>query len=361
MMDLVPEVRRAVPGPSGDLIDVFAPAAWSYASVAAAAAAVDCGPGETDSLEDLLCGHVKRLGPGKPAEDASAHTRVMEAVLGQRLWLERTGATADPGGLEAALAEAARRTGAIASRVAAMAGHRSMERAAAAIGHAVATSEGSQRHDPRDNPRLAEAVAAALRAGIPEGQIRQWVEDAALGIDPSVTPVPVPTETADSPLIAALDPELAQRPLLALARAGSVLTCRPALPSGLVAHLKLSAWIKDGVLDTAGLEQDMAAVAIVAGATALRFGLCDLAAAVLASGNRLSDAATLEVVSDLVGTVARLAKGHGAALCLTTGIDALAILDAETPGISLALAPVREVEMADGIWRFDLSPSIRAL
>jgi ribonucleoside-diphosphate reductase alpha chain len=365
MMDIVPEVRREVPGPDGELVDIFAPASWPWASVAAVAGIRGVWQPDLDSLEDLLARHLQRLAAdaaGMPAAlSESALARVMDAIMAQRVWLSVADAGPAPVGLQDGLNDAARRSAACAGRVAAMAGARSMERAAAAIAHAVATSEGSLHDDPRENPRLAEAVAAALRSGIAEGQVRQWIEETALGLDPAVPSPPIPATPPETTQVVEFQTAPGNRDLLALARAGSVLSRRPALPAGLVADLKLSGWTADGVLDREQLDQDIRALAALAGTVPLRFGVCDLAGAVFAAGGRLSDDSAVDLATELVETVAQLSSAHGAALCLTTDPDILTILDADTPALQLDLAPVREVEMADGVWRFDLSPTVRAL
>jgi ribonucleoside-diphosphate reductase alpha chain len=89
------------------------------------------------------------------------------------------------------------------------AGRQSLRECLARVGQAVARAKGQGHDDPRDNPVLAQAVAAAFRAGAPAGAVAETIEDARLGyfkahgqggyIDsPTLPPLEISIDTAVS-------------------------------------------------------------------------------------------------------------------------------------------------------------------
>lgn len=61
------------------------------------------------------------------------------------------------------------------------AGRDSLRESLSRVGQAVARAQGHGHDDPRDNPALARAVAAAFRAGAPSGAVQEVIDDARHG------------------------------------------------------------------------------------------------------------------------------------------------------------------------------------
>jgi ribonucleoside-diphosphate reductase alpha chain len=372
-MVIAPEVLREISLECGALLDLFAPIDWPFASVAAAARVLCAAPesqGEA-SLEDLVGEHVHTLaGPDAPT-DAVEH--LIAASLNRRLWLERSSAGAERLDIAAGLSGAVKANAATAARVTLAAGLRSREIAASRIAEAIATAQGRLRDDPRENPRLAEAVASSLRAGIAEGQIRQWIEEISLGIEPDAQAgevLAIGSVEDSGPLVLAADTigaqqalaGLASRERLALLRAGACLALKPALAADFRLNLRLGAYTSDRSINQALLQQDLTSAIRALGGQGTCIQICDLTTALLDLDVKPASKAAPDTLGQVLDAIVQAASDtSGCMIGLCEDRDILQILDAVDGGLNISAAPVREVEVADGVWRFELKPGIKRL
>jgi ribonucleoside-diphosphate reductase alpha chain len=193
-----PEVARAE---GLDCPSYFAPMDWSLDSVHAFSRIAQLGEGGSVSetieaianrvaklaLENnLLCGG-ETENAFKDALQVSLITQQVgvSAKFLSRLGLVNIDASAEPNkqiiqwtGAHAAIKA---RKQAQFDAAALSAGRENLRDSLARVGQAVARAQGQGHDDPRDNPVLAQAVAAAFRAGAPAGAVAETIDDARHG------------------------------------------------------------------------------------------------------------------------------------------------------------------------------------
>jgi ribonucleoside-diphosphate reductase alpha chain len=228
--------------------------------------------------------------------------------------------------------------------------------ALARVSEAVGRAEGVGHDDPRDNPVLAQAVAAAFRIAAPAGAILEAIEDAKQGIFDATAhgglldaPLLEPT-TLLIPAAQTLDGDL----LLRAARTGCGFAFDDAafMPLGPAAIISLSAFYED--TDFSQLERVAAAwrIALDCLGTAAAFPTksaalnwakerpaiiryCDGAGLLMARGKSYASPDDQEVVRDALRALATGAAKAGDVLAKVSAATGNTI----TPGFETALKP----------------------
>jgi ribonucleoside-diphosphate reductase alpha chain len=185
-----PEMARAA---GLECPSVFAPASWSLDAVHALATLAALPEGA--SISDLL----ERVAVALTSATANDPNDQRAAYLFDSLIQQRVGISAQTlsllGILDAPTEQASTRAIAatdvrafVTARkqaqfdaAALSAGRETVRAALERVGEAVARAQGQGHDDPRDNPVLARAVAAAFRCGAPAGAVAEAIDDARHG------------------------------------------------------------------------------------------------------------------------------------------------------------------------------------
>jgi ribonucleoside-diphosphate reductase alpha chain len=277
-------------------------------------------------------------------------------------------------------------------------GRMQLRDALARVSEAVGRAEGVGHDDPRDNPVLAQAVAAAFRIGAPAGAILESIEDARQGIfdatahgglldTPLLEPTTILVPTAQAP-----DGDL----LLKAARTGCAFAFGNAAfaASGPSAVFSISAFYQD--TDFSQLERVAAAWRIaldcLGAATAFPtksaasnwakeraavFSYCDGAGLLMARGKSYASPKDHQIVRDALNALATgaaksstmladafAATGKTVQPSFETALKpqeqglALIALGADAPGIAPIPSPAIEITLSGEKTGFSMRPSV---
>jgi ribonucleoside-diphosphate reductase alpha chain len=192
-----PEMARAA---GSDCPSLFAPISWSLDAVHAFAALAELKAGASicATMAGIAAAIAERAAQASmfAAIDTRQH---FEATIFDTLLQRRVGVSAlllshlglveaKPSAVQARRISAQDARAAVSARkeaqfdaAALAAGRETLRGALERVGEAVARAQGQGHDDPRDNPVLAQAVAAAFRSGAPAGAVAEAIDDARHG------------------------------------------------------------------------------------------------------------------------------------------------------------------------------------
>jgi ribonucleoside-diphosphate reductase alpha chain len=363
---------------------VFAPASWSLDAVHALAtmAALPEGASISDVLERVALA-LTSAPTNDPNDRRAAY--LFDSLIQQRVGISAQTLTV-LGILDAPLVQASTRAVAatdvrafVAARkqaqfdaAALSAGRETVRAALERVGEAVARAQGQGHDDPRDNPVLARAVAAAFRCGAPAGAVAEAIDDARHGyfnasaqggyID---SPILEPARLSLTPAFQG-DGDL----LLEAARTGCSFGFDDTNTPTPLAIIRLSAF--DGA---DGLERLTAICAlwrsVLAGLTDddIVMGYCDGAGLVVARGLAFGSRAASDVLTKafqaieagLAGPKTKKAKRAKSAQIIPVHDRAvITALGGDAPGLDPIISPVTEISLGGEETGFAIRPAIAA-
>jgi ribonucleoside-diphosphate reductase alpha chain len=263
------------------------------------------------------------------------------------------------------------------------AGRENLRDCLARVGQAVARAQGQGHDDPRDNPVLAQAVAAAFRAGAPAGAVAETIDDARHGYfnanvqgglieSPILSTACIMFETD-----AAFDGDL----LLEAARTGCSFSFNVKVDEPIVA-LRLTAFSSDvGLDDLAEVSAvwSLALSALEEGTECLSLGYCDGAALILSRGLSYNGREASQAACDAMSAISRgieratkatklksssskgqKAKSAARHRAVTPACERLTLdaLGADAPGFDPIQGPLIETTLDGEDTYFSMRPSV---